>query len=77
MVGGLAHFQMLSVDQAAKVMKGCGGGRDIEDFVEGLNQPTYRAMRVDGVRVHAWSSLAAKPPGGVTPAAKPPSRGRG
>jgi hypothetical protein len=24
---------------------------EIEDFLEGFNQPTYRGMRVDGVRV--------------------------
>jgi hypothetical protein len=28
---------------------------EIEDFLEGFNQPTYRGMRVDGVRVHTWS----------------------
>jgi hypothetical protein len=29
---------------------------EIEDFIEGFNQPTYRGMRVNGVRVHTWSS---------------------
>jgi hypothetical protein len=29
---------------------------EIEDFIEGFNQPTYRDMRVDGVRVATWSS---------------------
>ena len=24
---------------------------EIEDFIEGFNQPTYRGMRVNGVRV--------------------------
>jgi hypothetical protein len=34
---------------------------EIEDFLEGFNQPTYRGMRVNGVRVatcsssHGWS----------------------
>ena len=34
------------------------GDRDaeIEDFLEGFNQPTYRGMRVGGVRVAVWSS---------------------
>jgi hypothetical protein len=25
---------------------------EIEHFIEGFNQPTYRGMRIDGVRVH-------------------------
>jgi hypothetical protein len=29
---------------------------EIEDFIEGFNQPTYRGMRVNGVRVPTWSS---------------------
>jgi len=30
---------------------------EIEDFLEGFNQPTtYRGMRVSGVRVHTWST---------------------
>jgi hypothetical protein len=29
---------------------------EIEDFIEGFNQPTYRGMRVNGVRVGTWSS---------------------
>jgi hypothetical protein len=29
---------------------------EIEDFLEGFNQPTYRGMRVNGVRVQTWSS---------------------
>jgi hypothetical protein len=28
---------------------------EIEDFLEGFNQPTYRGMRVNGVRVQTWS----------------------
>jgi hypothetical protein len=29
---------------------------EIEDFIEGFNQPTYRGMRVNGVRVATWTS---------------------
>ena len=29
---------------------------EIEDFLEGFNQPTYRGMRINGVRVATWSS---------------------
>ena len=29
---------------------------EIEDFLEGFNQPTYRGMWINGVRVHTWSS---------------------
>jgi hypothetical protein len=34
------------------------GDRDaeIEDFIEGFNQPTYRGMRINGQRVATWSS---------------------
>jgi hypothetical protein len=27
-----------------------------QDFLEGFKQPTYRGMRVNGVRVATWSS---------------------
>jgi hypothetical protein len=27
-----------------------------QDFIEGFNQPTYRGMRINGVRVQTWSS---------------------
>jgi hypothetical protein len=53
--GAVAHFQramMMDVDQAAQAMK----EGEIEDFLEGFNQPTYRGMRVNGVRVASWSS---------------------
>jgi hypothetical protein len=53
--GAVAHFQramMMNVDQAAKAMKDA----EIEDFLEGFNQPTYRGMRVNGQRVATWSS---------------------
>ena len=29
---------------------------EIEDFIEGFNQPTYSGMRINGVRVQIWSS---------------------
>jgi hypothetical protein len=38
-------------------MLGCEEVRaEIEDFLEGFNQPTYRGMRINGVRVVTWSS---------------------
>jgi hypothetical protein len=29
---------------------------EIEDFLEGFNQPTYCGMRVNGQRIVTWSS---------------------
>jgi len=29
---------------------------EIEDFLEGFNQPTYRGMRINVQRVNTWSS---------------------
>ena len=29
---------------------------EIEDFLEGFNQPTYRGMRVNRQRIATWSS---------------------
>ena len=29
---------------------------EIEHYLEGFNQPNYRGMRVNGVRVQTWSS---------------------
>jgi hypothetical protein len=29
---------------------------EIEDFIEGFNQPTYRGMRINGERIPVWSS---------------------
>ena len=57
--GAVAHFQramMMDVDQAAKAMRDEEMLAEIEDFIEGFNQPTYRGMRVNRVRVAAWSS---------------------
>jgi hypothetical protein len=57
--GAVAHFQramMLDVDQAAKAMRDEEIEAEIEDFLEGFNQPTYRGMRINGVRVATWST---------------------
>ena len=46
--GAVAHFQramMMNVDQAAKAMRDEEMLEEIEDFLEGFNQPTYRGMR--------------------------------
>jgi hypothetical protein len=55
----VAHFRpamMMDVDQAAEAIRDEEMLAEIEDFVEGINQPTYRGMRIDGVRVATWSS---------------------
>ena len=44
------------VDQSAQAMKDAEMEAEIEDFLEGFNQPTYRGMRINGVRVATWSS---------------------
>jgi hypothetical protein len=41
---------MIDVDQAAKAMRDEEMQAEIEDFLEGFNQPTYRGMRVNGQR---------------------------
>jgi hypothetical protein len=46
---------MMDVDQAAKDMRE-EMAAEIEDFLEGFNQPTYRGMRINGQRVATWSS---------------------
>jgi hypothetical protein len=43
---------MRGVDQSAKAMRDA----EIEDLLEGFNQPTYRGVRVNGDRVATWSS---------------------
>ena len=54
---------MMDVDQAAKAMEDAEMEAEIEDFRKGFNQPTYRGMRVNGIRVpvrssrHGWSSI--------------------
>jgi hypothetical protein len=49
--GAVAPFQramMMDVDQTAKAMRDEEMQAEIEDFLEGFNQPTYRGMRVNG-----------------------------
>jgi hypothetical protein len=55
----VAHFQwamMMDIDRAAKAMRDEEMNAEIEDFIEGFDQPTYRGMRINGVRVATWSS---------------------
>jgi hypothetical protein len=55
----VAHIQratMMDVDQAAKAMRDEEMLQEIEDFLEGFDQPTYRGMRIIGQRVATWSS---------------------
>ena len=40
---------MMDVNQAAEAMRDAEMGAEIEDFIEGFNQPTYRGMRVNGL----------------------------
>jgi len=47
---------MMDVDQAAEAMRDEEMLAEIDDFLKGFNQPTYRGMRVNGVRVQTWSS---------------------
>jgi hypothetical protein len=47
---------MMDVDQAAQATTEGEIEAEIEDFLEAFNQPTYRGMRVNGVRVATWSS---------------------
>ena len=39
---------MMDVDQAAKATKDAEIEAEIEDFLEGFKQPTYRAMPING-----------------------------
>jgi hypothetical protein len=42
--GAVAHFQramMMDIDQAAKAMRDEEMLQEMEDFIEGFNQPTY------------------------------------
>jgi hypothetical protein len=57
--GAVAHFQramMMDIDQAARAMRDEEMQAEIEDFIEGFNQPTYRGMRINDQRVATWSS---------------------
>jgi hypothetical protein len=47
---------MMDIDQAAKAMRDEEMLAEIEGFIEGFNQPTYRGMRINGQRVATWSS---------------------
>jgi hypothetical protein len=54
-----AHFQramMMDIDQAARAMREEEMLQEIEGFIEGFNQPTFRGMRINGVWVPVWSS---------------------
>jgi hypothetical protein len=55
----VAHFQramMMDIDRAAQAMREEEINAEIEDFLEGFNQPTWRGTRINGVRVATWSS---------------------
>ena len=57
--GAVAHFQRamtMDIEQAAKAMRDEEMLAEIEDFLAHFNQPTYRGMRINGVRVPVWSS---------------------
>jgi hypothetical protein len=47
---------MMDIDQAAQAMREEELQAEVEDFLEGFNQPTYRGMRINGQRVATWSS---------------------
>jgi hypothetical protein len=53
---GVSVTAISTVDQAAKAMRDEEMLQEIEDFIEGFNQPTYRGMRVSGQRIATWSS---------------------
>jgi hypothetical protein len=58
-VCSFSHFQlatMMDVNQAAKAMRDEEMLAEIEDFLEGFNQPTYRGMRINGQRIATWPS---------------------
>ena len=64
----MAHFQramMMDVDQAAQAMRDEEMNAEIEDFIEGFNQPTYRGMRVNVGAIGARSIAPAMPRLGV------------
>jgi hypothetical protein len=49
----VARFQRamtMDIDQAAQAMREEEMLQEIEDFIEGFNQPTFRGMRVNGQR---------------------------
>jgi hypothetical protein len=46
---------MMDINQAAKAMRDEEMMAEIEDFLEGFSQPTYRGMRVNGASASFWS----------------------
>jgi hypothetical protein len=56
---GLSPLPAGHDDQTAKAMPDEEMQAEIEDFLEGFNQPTQRGIRIDGERVHTWSNRAA------------------
>jgi hypothetical protein len=46
---------LMDVDQAAKAIKEAEIEVEIEDFLKGFNQPTYRGMRAELVRLEGGS----------------------
>jgi hypothetical protein len=46
----------VDIDRAAQAMREEEMLQEIEDFLEGFNQPTYSGVRINGQRVAAWSS---------------------
>ena len=52
---------MMDIDQAAQAMREEEINAEIEDFLEGFNQPTWRGTRINGVRVATWSSRDGGP----------------
>jgi hypothetical protein len=55
----VAHFQramMIDIDRVAQAIRDEEMMAEIEDFLEGFKQPTWRGMRVNGERVPVWSS---------------------
>jgi hypothetical protein len=52
--GPIAHFQramMMDIDKASKAMRDEEMLAEIEDYLEGVNQPTFRGMRVNARRL--------------------------
>ena len=57
--GAVGYYQramMMDTDQAAKAMRDQEILDEIEDFIEGFSQPTYRGIRINGQRSAVWSS---------------------
>ena len=50
---------MMDVDQAAQAMREEEMLAEIEDFIEGFNQPTFRGIRINGRRCRRGQAIAA------------------